>query len=71
MAWERNDLEILLKQREWIVEVPEVPGSYYVSRSVDQAFWNVYNNENTPKDALTKWALESNNEIKRKIAEYS
>ena len=71
MSWERNDLEILLKQREWIVEVPEVPGSYYVSRSVDQAFWNVYNAENTPKDALTKWALESNNEIERKIAEYS
>jgi len=71
MSWERNDLEILLKQREWIVEVPEVPGSYYVSRSVDQAFWNVYNVENTPKDALTKWAYESNSEIKRKIAEYN
>lgn len=71
MSWEKNDLKILLKQRDWIVEVPEVPGSYYVSRSVDQAFWNVYNAENTPKDALTKWALESNNEIKRKIAEYS
>ncbi|MEE0946122.1 MAG: extracellular solute-binding protein [Acutalibacteraceae bacterium] len=71
MAWERGDLEILLKQREWIVEVPEVPGSYYVSRSVDQAFWNVVNVERTAKDALTKWALEANNEIERKIAEYS
>lgn len=71
MAWERGDLEILLKQREWIVEVPEVPGSYYVSRSVDQAYWNVVNAESTAKDALTKWALEANNEIERKIAEYS
>ncbi len=71
MAWERGDLEILLKQRDWIVEVPEVPGSYYVSRSVDQAFWSVVNGESTPKDSLTKWTLEANNEIKRKIAEYS
>ena len=71
MAWERGDLKILLEQRDWIVEVPEVPGSYYVSRSVDQAFWNVVNGDSTPKDALTKWALESNNEIERKIAEYS
>ena len=71
MAWERGDLEILLEQRNWIVEVPEVPGSYYVSRSVDQAYWNVINNESTPKDALTRWNLEAKNEIERKIAEYS
>lgn len=71
MAWERGDLDILLEQRSWIKEVPEVPGSYYVSRSVDQAFYNVINKERTPKDALTKWTLEANNEIKRKIAEYS
>ncbi|MBR2043261.1 MAG: extracellular solute-binding protein [Clostridia bacterium] len=71
MAWERDDLKILLAQRDWIVEVPEVPGSYYVSRSVDQAFWSVVNKDSTPKDSLTKWTLEANNEIKRKIAEYS
>lgn len=71
MSWERGDLEILLEQRNWIVEVPEVPGSYYVSRSVDQAFWSVVNNESTPKDSLTKWTLEANNEIERKIAEYN
>ena len=71
MTWERGDLEILLEQREWIKEVPEVPGSYYVSRSIDQAFWAVYNNVNAPKDALTRWALEANNEIDRKIKEYS
>lgn len=71
MAWERGDLKILLEQREWIVEVPEVPGSYYVSRSVDQAFWSVINGESSPKDSLTKWNLEANNEIERKIAEYN
>ena len=71
MAWERGDLKILLEQRNWILEVPEVPGSYYVSRSVDQAFWAVVNKVSAPKDALTEWTLESNREIERKIAEYS
>ena len=71
MTWERGDLEILLEQREWIKEVPEVPGSYYVSRSIDQAFWAVYNGEATEKEAITDWSRTSNSEIKRKIAEYA
>jgi ABC-type glycerol-3-phosphate transport system substrate-binding protein len=71
MTWERGDLEILVDQREWIREIPEVPGSYYVQRSIDQAFWAVYNKVSAPKDALTRWALEANNEIDRKIKEYS
>lgn len=71
MSWDREDLKILLKQRESIVEVPEVPGSYYLSRSLDQAFWAVINDTSAPKDSLAKWSLEANNEIARKIAEYS
>ncbi len=71
MSWERKDLEILLEQRESIVEVPEVPGSYYLSRSLDQAFWAVINATSAPKDSLSRWSLEANNEIRRKIAEYS
>jgi len=71
MAWEPEDLEILLKQRENIMEIPEVAGSYYVSRAVDQAFWAVVNGEETPKDSLTEWAEIANNEIERKIKQYS
>lgn len=71
MAWQRGDLEILLDEFNSIIEVPEVPGSYYVSRSVDQAYWNVINAEKSPKDALTRWGKEANNEITRKIAEYA
>lgn len=71
MSWDKKDLEILLKQREWIQEIPEVPGSYYVSRSVDQAFWNVVDSGERPKDMLDKWGRISTKEIQRKIAEYS
>lgn len=71
MDWDSEDLEILLKQRDCIEEIPEIPGSYYVSRSVDQAFWGVINKSERPKDMLEKWGQIANQEIKRKIAEYS
>lgn len=70
MAWDSDDLEILLEQREHIMEIPEVAGSYYVSRAVDQAFWAVINAEETPKDSLSEWAEIANNEIERKIKQY-
>ena len=71
MAWDKDDLKILLEQRSYIKEVPEVPGSYFLVRSIDQAFWNVINSNVQPKDALYKWADICNNEIERKIKEYS
>lgn len=70
MAWEKSDLSILLEQRGYIKEIPEVPGSYFVSRAVDQAFWNVVESNARPKDTLFKWSNICNNEIKRKIEEY-
>lgn len=71
MSWSKQDKEILLKQWEQVVEVPEVPGSYYLARSIDQAYWEVMNGENTPKESLIKWAAAANAEIERKIKEYS
>ena len=71
MDWNDSDLSVLLEQRSNIKEIPEVPGSYYVSRSVDQAFWNVINNAVRPKDAVDKWSKIATEEIKRKISEYS
>lgn len=71
MAWAPEDLDVLLKQRSLIEEIPEIPGSYYVSRAVDQAFWNVVNGDSAPKDVLMKWSEIANNEIERKIKQYS
>ena len=70
LSWNSEDFEIILQQRSYIVEIPEVPGSYYVSRSVDQAFWNVVNGESNPRDALTKWCGVADDEITEKITEY-
>ena len=71
LSWSREDKQILLEQWENVVEIPEVPGSYYLARSVDQAYWEVMNGRTTPKEALVKWAQVANSEIERKIKEYS
>lgn len=71
LAWDKNDLSIILEQWSKVVEQPEVPGGYYLSRALDQAFWSVLNDKVTAKDAIVKWSDVANGEIARKIKEYS
>ncbi|MBE6727861.1 MAG: extracellular solute-binding protein [Ruminococcaceae bacterium] len=70
LSWDKESLAVILKQWQNVKEIEEVPGSYYVSRSIDQAFWAVYNGEATEKEAITEWSRISNSEIERKISEY-
>lgn len=71
LAWDPEDLDALMEQWNYVQEVPEVPGSYYTSRAIDQAYWSVINDGINAKDAINKWSLVADNEIKRKIEEYS
>lgn len=69
-SWRDRDRDILMKQWSMVKEIPEVPGSYYLSRAVDQAFWETINKNNTASDALLRWSSTANDEIARKIEEY-
>lgn len=71
LAWNSQHRDIILEQWSYVNEVPEVPGSYYVTRAVDQAFWSVVNDNTTIKDAIVKWSKFADDEIARKIKEYS
>lgn len=71
MTWDLNDLNILDNQFDCVKEFIEIPGGYYVTRAVDQAYWEVINgSSDNAKDALVEWNLIANREIKRKIKEY-
>lgn len=70
MGWDKESLEALITQWQSIQEVPEVPGSYYTARSIDQAYWNVVNNSKNAKDMMIKWAEISDAEIERKRNQY-
>ena len=71
LSWDSDSLDVIMSQWSKVSEIPEVPGSYYVSRSIDQAFWEVNNNDSSPKEAIKDWNEISNKEVARKIAEYA
>lgn len=70
LSWDGQNLTNLLSQWEKVGEFNEVPGSYYVGRSIEQAYWNVIENEKNPRDMLYEWSNVADAEIKRKISQY-
>ena len=70
LAWDKDDLVILNEQWQQVSEVGEVPGSYDVTRAIDQAYWTVIEDGAKVKDAVTKWSKVADREIQRKIEEY-
>jgi ABC-type glycerol-3-phosphate transport system substrate-binding protein len=71
LAWDKQDIAVITEQWSRVKEVPEIPGSYSVSRAIDQAFWSVINDGTNAKDAISKWSQVADAEIARKIKEYS
>lgn len=71
LPWNDNMLDEIMNAWNNVREIPEYPGSYYVSRSVYQAFWNVVEKNKNPKEMLVKYGGEADNEIKRKWRQYS
>lgn len=64
--WADEEKEMLLQQWENVVEVPEIPGGYYVTRNVDNAFRQVYYNGENARDTLNYWMNAVNEELIRK-----
>ena len=71
LSWDEEALEVIMGQWDKVAEIAEVPGSYYVSRSIDQAFWATKNGKKSAKEAIIDWSITSDKEIARKIKEYS
>ncbi len=70
LSWDDNDAEILMDQWKVVREMPEVPGGYYIPRVVDQAFWNVVNNNKSVRSMLLEWDKVADNEIAEKRSQY-
>ena len=57
-------------QRAWAQGVPEVPGGYFTSRHIDNAFRRVTYYWEDPKDTLTDYVYTINQEITGKRKEF-
>lgn len=64
--WTDEEKELLLQQWENVVEVPEIPGGYYISRNIDNAFRQVYYNGENARDTLNYWMNAVDEELARK-----
>ncbi len=71
LGWDYKTQSALRNQYSTLQNNPEVPGSYYIARSVNQVFWNVVNLGADPEDMLNKWIPEADDEIKRKTEQYA
>lgn len=71
LGWDAETWKSLHRQWSEVKELPEIPGGYYVSRAIDQVYWNVVNLGADPEDTLLRWGLIADEEIKRKIDRYS
>lgn len=71
LSWDYSMLDSILEAWNEVQEIPEYPGSYYVSRSIYQSFWNVVNDNQNTKDMLMEYGTEADEEIARKWQQYS
>jgi len=71
LDWDDNSLDELLNAWQEVEEIPEYPGSYYVSRSIYQAYWNVVNTSKSTKDMMMQYGKEADDEIARKWEQYT
>ena len=70
MEWDDKMQDVIFESLDNTGEIREYPGSYYVSRSVYQAFWNVVENNKNAKQTLLEFAKEADQEIARKWKQY-
>ena len=64
--WTDEEKALLLEQWKNVVEVPEIPGGYYITRNIDNAFRQVFYNGENARDTLNYWMNAVNEELARK-----
>lgn len=66
LSWSKDELDRLMDQHEELVEIPVTPSSYAVTRNIMNAFREVVNEGENPRDTLMWYNRDINEEIARK-----
>lgn len=70
LAWSSAQRKVLLEQWQWVTGTPEVPGGYYTSRHVLNAFRKVVNKNEEPRETLLDYTRTINDELHKKRKEF-
>lgn len=68
--WSTKEQALLSEQWKQVEEIPELPGSYFTSRNIDNAFRRVILEWENERESLYYWNKQINEEIKRKRFEF-
>lgn len=68
--WSRQQAEVLSRQRKWAKGIPQVPGSYFVSRHLNNAFRKVVYNSTDVRETLNEYTEIINKELSNKRREF-
>lgn len=66
LSWSDSQLSRLFDQREELEEIPVIPSSYAVTRNIMNAFREVVNEHENPRDTFLWYNRDINDEISRK-----
>ena len=69
LPWKDEEKEALAIQRQWVKDLREVPGSYFVSRCIDNAFRAVIYDRDNAREVFEREVEGINREIQRKRKE--
>ncbi|TYP79826.1 extracellular solute-binding protein [Paenibacillus methanolicus] len=70
LAWQAKDYKTIMAQWEWAKGIPQVPGGYFTGRHLDNAFRSVVISNEDPREAIEKYTIYINDEIKKKREEF-
>lgn len=70
LTWTREQKTLLKNERDQLKGIPELPGSYYMTRGLTNAFRTAVIEGKNPYSSLYQWNKDINNEIARKYEEF-
>lgn len=71
LPWPSKDIDILMTQWEYVMGIPEIPGSYITGRYLDNSLRRVINTGANPRETLHEYAELINDEITNKRREFN
>lgn len=71
VAWRTDILNVLTEELNWLREVRQVPGSYITGRYIENAFYEIVNDQTSdPIDVMYEYNTKMTEEIQNKLREF-
>ncbi len=71
LSWTTHEQEEIIGAWEHVTDTPKIPGDYYITRMINNAYRAVVYQGQNPREALLRYSGEMDKEIQRKRVEYN